>query len=286
MESSQLFWPISRAILRDVDNNTTAVHRLRSLITYQLLFGGRLVIRDSDYVNAWCFRGSIMRTLSCEATDHETFFRQVIDDDPVSIAHREGSSLGEVATHMSEAGRSPVVPADFYTADAPDLRYLDCECMVGHRSITYSLENASEYYTRQIRNLLNQSLEPYIDDDFRRRAADRVDEYLLTHPAVGWGFFRGDGGFWNGLPAQDRDKHEHFVDFVLGQARTPVSFPTSSASTRSTCTMWPTRSTCGAAGTGAPRNCLNSKPSGSARDSRSRTMLSTWRRCRCRPSGP
>jgi hypothetical protein len=213
-----LFWPISRAILRDEDNNTRELHRLRSLITYQLLFGGRLVIRDSDYVNALAFRNAVLQTLTGSADDHSVFFRTALDEGLIRIAHRDGLSLAQLAEQMSDSARSPAVPARLYRPDTPDLDYLDCDCTSPNRQITYSVEHAAAYYARQIQTMLNDSLEPYIDDGFRRRAADRVAEHLATNQGLGWEFFRSDTGFWLRFTPAERDQHGHFIDYVLGQA--------------------------------------------------------------------
>jgi hypothetical protein len=217
MDVPTLFWPISRDIMRNETYNTVEVHRLRSLIAYQILFGGRLVVRETDYLNTLAFRKAMMQELAGEKDSHSTFLRTLLDERLLIIAQSKERTLAQAAEGMSPGGRSPIVPAEWYRPDALDIVYLESRVSDLDRSMEYSVTSAAAYYTRQIERLLGQSLRPYLDDEFRLRVAACVSEHLVEHGTIGWAFFREDE-FWKAFSAGERQTHGHFVDYTLAQA--------------------------------------------------------------------
>jgi hypothetical protein len=93
-----------RGLLRKERKNTVEMFRLRSLVAYQILFGGRLVILDSDYINSLALRNSVIRTLHNAPDEHSSFFRTLIDERYLLIACRQENSLGEVAEQLGKRG--------------------------------------------------------------------------------------------------------------------------------------------------------------------------------------
>lgn len=218
MGVSELFWPISRALLISEQKNVREVHRLRSLVTYQILFGGRLVIRDSDYLNSLALRSSVIRTLEGTADDHATFFRTLLDEDFIIIARRKERSLREVAQQLGEKGGSQIVPYEWYLPSATDIAYLESSRTMESSAVQFSLSDASSYYTRQLQKMLSESLEPYMDEQFRLRVAERVAVHVAEHGSVGWEFLSPNGGVWEPFSEDERKKHENFLYYTLGQA--------------------------------------------------------------------
>lgn len=218
VDSTEVFWPISRGLLRSEGNNTTEVHRLRSLVVYQILFGGRLIIRDSDYVNSLAFRSSVIRTLNGTAEDNAKFFRTLLDERYLLIACRTENSLGEVAERLGKAGGGghSLIRPEWYRSDAADLVYLESRRSPEDRG--YSVKQAADYYTQQIQAMLGESLEPYVDDRFRLRALERTAALVEQHRTLSWAFFLADGAFWEGFSENEREKYNHFFYYVLGQA--------------------------------------------------------------------
>jgi hypothetical protein len=220
MSVPPLFWPISRDLLRSEQNNTTEIHRLRSLVAYQILFGGRLLIRDSDYINSLAFRGSVIRTLGGTADDNARFFRSLLDQRYVMIARREENTLGEIAERLGRAGGGghALIRPEWYRPDAADIVYLESNRTREDQSIQYSVKQAAAYYTRQVQTMLSKGLEPYVSDRFRLRAAERVAALVDQYGTLSWALFTGGGAFWESFSEKERQQHLHFFDLVLGQA--------------------------------------------------------------------
>jgi hypothetical protein len=220
VNAAPLFWPISRDLLRNEQNNTTNINKLRSLVSYQILFGGPLLIRDSDYINSLAFRSSVIRTLEGEADDNARFFRTLLDERYVLIARREENTLGEIAERLGGAGGGghTLIRPEWYRSDAADIVYLESNRFSDDQSMRYSVRQAAAYYTRQVQTMLSESLEPYVDEHFRRRAAERVAALVQQHGTLAWAFFMLGGAFWEGFSEKEQQEYHQFFDLVLGQA--------------------------------------------------------------------
>ena len=224
MDSLELFWPISRGLLTNKGNNTTEVHRLRSLVVYQILFGGRLVIRDSDYVNSFAFRSSVIRTLNGTADDNAKFFRTLLDERYLQIACRTENSLGEVAERLGKAGGGghSLIRPEWYRPDTADIMYIESRRSPEDRE--FSVKQAGAYYTLQIQAMLGKCLEPHVDERFRLRALERTTALVEQHGTLSWAFFFADGAFWEGFSENERVEYYPFFYYVLGQAPMPASY--------------------------------------------------------------
>jgi hypothetical protein len=213
-----LFWPISRGVLGEWVNGAGKIHRLRSLVAYQILFGGKLVIRDSDYLNSHALRAAINATLGRRPDADAKFFRALMDEGFLMIAKRQENSLGQVAEQLSRLGGSDRIDPKWYCSDAPDILYLETFHARTGLVVPFSVQDASSYYTDEIRRMLSASLQPYVDEDFRMRAATRVEDHLAEHEKLAWSFFTSDGEFWTGFSETDRRRYADFIYYVLGQA--------------------------------------------------------------------
>jgi hypothetical protein len=220
MDYQPLFWPISRELVRNEQNNTTSIHRLRSLVAYQILFGGRLLISDSDYINSLAFRSSMIRALDGTADDNARFFRVLLDEQYLMIARREESTLGEIAERLGRVGGAghALISPQWYHPDAPDIEYLESNRFPGHQSIKFSVRQAAAHYTREVQVMLSKDLEPDVHERFRLRAAEKVAGLVEQHGSLSWASFALGGNFWEGFSENDQRRYLHFFDLVLGQA--------------------------------------------------------------------
>jgi hypothetical protein len=158
--------------------------RLRSLVAYQILFGGRLIILDSDYINSLALRNSVIRTLHNAPDEHSSFFRTLIDERYLLIACRQENSLGEVAEQLGKRGGHDLIRPDWYASNATDIQYLESRGLASDPAVSYSVTRAAAYYTEQIQRMLGNSLEPYLDDAFRLRAAERANKHVSEHGSI------------------------------------------------------------------------------------------------------
>jgi hypothetical protein len=213
-----LFWPISRGVLGDWVNGVGKIHRLRSLVAYQILFGGKLVIRDSDYLNSHALRAAMNATLGRRPDADAKFFRSLMDEGFLMIAKRQEDSLGQVAEQLGRLGGTDRIDPKWYRSDAPDILYFETFHARTGLVVPFSVQAASSYYTDEIRRMLSASLQPYVDEDFRMRAAARVEDHLAEHETIAWSFFTSDGEFWTGFSETDRSRYADFIYYVLGQA--------------------------------------------------------------------
>lgn len=220
MDVPPLFWPISRQLINSEQNNTSEMRRLRSLVTYQILFGGRLLIRDSDYLNSLAFRGSVIRTLDGTADDNARFFRSLLDQRYVVIARRKESTLGEISERLGRVGGGghTLIKPEWYRSDAADIVYLESRLSQEDQSLQFSVKQAGAYYTQQVQAMLSKSLEPYVDDRFRLSAVERVAALVDQHGTLSWAFFAEEGAFWESFSEMQRQRHLDFFYLVLGQA--------------------------------------------------------------------
>ena len=218
MDLPKLFWPIPRDLITSEERNRKEIHRVRSLVTYQLLFGGRLVIRDSDYLNSLALRESVTRTLEGRADDHATFFRALLDEGYILIARRKENSLVEVAEQLLAGGKSAIIPDSWYAPDFPDIEYIESGGAVYDDATSYAVSDAASYYTNELKRILSGSLEPHLPDDFRVRVAEQVELRLQTQQTLGWNFLTLTGEIWKAFSDSDRQKYGDFLYRVVGQA--------------------------------------------------------------------
>jgi len=215
MKTAPLFWPISRE-----QHHITDINRFRSLITYQILFGGRLLIRDGDYLNSLILRGSMIQALTGANDDNARFFRTLLDERYVMIVRREENTLAELAERYGRPGQGgpPVIRQEWFRPEAADVVYLESDRFSADQSIRYSVKEAAAYYTQQIQAMLSRDLEPYVNERFRHRAVERVAALVEQHRTLAWSFFYSDGVFWEAFTEKERQEHLPFFDLVLGQA--------------------------------------------------------------------
>jgi hypothetical protein len=104
MDLPELSWPISGACFERSARTPSKCFDSAPLLPTKILFGGRLVILDSDYINSLALRNSVIRTLHNAPDEHSSFFRTLIDERYLLIACRQENSLGEVAEQLGKRG--------------------------------------------------------------------------------------------------------------------------------------------------------------------------------------
>ncbi|HEY3960044.1 MAG TPA: hypothetical protein VGL68_05980 [Solirubrobacteraceae bacterium] len=218
MADELLFWPLARGLLGERQNNPDEIRRLRSLLTYQILFGAKIVIRDSDYLNSVVLRSALVSTLDGRPDDNAAFFRALVDKGFLRLATRQEQSLGQVAEQLGRVGGSDLVLPDWYRSSTADIRYLEALHEQTDFVVPFSVRAAATYYTSEIQRMLSAPLEPYLDDSIRRRAAERVEEQITEQETLAWSFFAKNGDFWKGFSEADRGRYADFFYYVLGQA--------------------------------------------------------------------
>jgi hypothetical protein len=117
-------------------------------VTFQLLFSGALVIRDTDYLGSLALRRSVVVSLDRAGDDNSRFFRAFLDESLLVIARSQGKSMRQVVSQMSPNTRSPIIPDGWFSPNFPDVVYLESDRYPGGRSVTYSPTYATSYYVR------------------------------------------------------------------------------------------------------------------------------------------
>ena len=217
MPADELFWPIPRNIMQLVDADANQIHRLRSLVTYQFLFGGKLVIRDSDYLNFLTLRSAFLAGTGGRVTGDADFFRSAFMEKWLLISCRNEKSIGETAEGLLGRGGSSRIPIELYHNSALDIQAISKLELI-ERRLQFSLSNASLYYTEQITKILNTTLGPDLPDHFREQLADRVRAKINESGTVGWEFLSLEGGVWEGLEESAKHQYGDFIFRVVGQA--------------------------------------------------------------------
>ncbi|MEZ5941150.1 MAG: hypothetical protein R3C18_07150 [Planctomycetaceae bacterium] len=217
MRALELFWPIPRNVMQLVDADTQQTRRLRSLVAYQFLFGGKLIIRDSDYLNFLALRRAFLSTPTERSTGDADFFRSAFTDKWIMISCRAEKQLGQTAEGLLGRGGSVRIPDELYCSSAMDIRAIEEQGLIEPR-LQFSLSNASQYYTDQITRILDRSLEPHLPDNFREQLSKSLHRKVAESGTVGWEFLSLEGGVWDGVDEQAKQLYGDFIYRVVGQA--------------------------------------------------------------------
>lgn len=214
-----LFWPISRQIINDYSVNTKQTHRIRSVITYQILFGGKLVIRDTDYLNSLTLRTAIHNDLAGLRSDDSTFYRTLIENEYLVIAKRTGKSLGEVAeTLLSSDGKVEFVPDDWFQSEAKDIEFLESCNVSGSFFRAFELSEASSYYSRTLLRLLSEPLDTILPNNIRVKVLNLVQERIDESGSIGWEYLGPNGAIWSAFSEREKKEYVDTLYHKIGQA--------------------------------------------------------------------
>ena len=222
MTEKTLFWPVPREFMESKTLNSE-VRQLRSMLSYQMLFGGRLAIRDSDYLNTLALRKAVITTQDSSGNpdDHDKFIRTMIDERYLLIACRDENSIGVLAEKLKKSGGSPIVRKalpTLYERGAPDLIYLEEEGITSGTTLTFSLSDAKKYYTKGIQKILSRPVGSELPDEIREKISVAVNEKIENNGYLGWEFLSKEGGVWATFPQEDVKKYGDFLFKCVGQA--------------------------------------------------------------------
>lgn len=214
-----LFWPISRDILSNYSVNVNQTHRIRSVITYQILFGGKLVIRDTDYLNSLALRVAINDDMAGCGNDDSMFYRTLIDTEYLGIAKRVGKSLGEIAeTLIKNGGQADFIQDEWFNSEAKDIAFLESCNSSGSFYRPFELSEASSYYTNTLLRLLSEPLDAILPENIRTKVHDLVTERAEDTGSVGWEFLSPTGAIWSSFNEREKNLYVDTLYRKIGQA--------------------------------------------------------------------
>lgn len=215
MNQTSVFWPIARNHMQLRFDDGRDLTRFRSLVTYQLLFAGKLVIRDTDYLGNFAFRTSLLESLNGSHDSTHQYFRSLVDNGMIQLACREGQQIGHTAESLYGKGHNPSMPREWHTPEFPDIQYLDQSIAP---AFTYSIHRAGLFYATNIQRLLANPTS-LLPDNFRKRLSDLVAfEVEQREGFLSWSFLAPQSSLWNSFSRDEFEQCNDFVYRVLGQA--------------------------------------------------------------------
>ncbi|WP_395338646.1 hypothetical protein PN836_012225 [Ningiella sp. W23] len=217
MKNEYRYWPIPRNIIRDRSLNSEEISKFRALVTYQMLFGGKIVISDSNYLNCLALRVSVNSVLSQTENENYKFFHDLIEHQFVSIAKRKESSFTNIAESLLlQGGNTELIKKDWFTDSAPDLLYLDAKEATNWNEFT--LKNAEDFYQREIQRILSRPLGRSLPDDLRTQLVKNIHEHISLGKKINWHFCSFSGDIWKGVDQKLKERYQSFLYYDVGQA--------------------------------------------------------------------
>jgi len=223
---SEVFWPFSRMMISE-----TAYQRefgfQRSFITYNILFGGPLVIRDSDYLNNYLLRKELISSLHDESKNSH-FVRSLFEKGLLRLACREETPLSTLARNLSTRGGAEIIlkhaPWMFEGRRSADIEYFLDNEIIQPYTRSFSLSDASKYYENEIERLfrdtefggkLPTNTALLIHDLIRERREDGI--------GIDWAFLAEKGEVWESVRKRIGDKacSPEYRKFVYYVAQAP-----------------------------------------------------------------
>jgi hypothetical protein len=195
--------------------NTHTYGDFRSLLTFQLLFGGRLVIRDSDYVHCRPLRLAVQGCLGGGRDADQQFLHALVSERYLGIARRAESSLSETTRKQIESAW--VAENADWVLRKHDTDYIDHHLPAGSED-TFSLDSAAERYSTLITRFLEGNLLGRLRPELQQRLLDGARQLLEAQGSLRWEHFNPEGDIWQTTSLQPTEKERKFVYEVLGQA--------------------------------------------------------------------
>lgn len=188
----------------------------RALIVHAVLYGGPLLVLDSDFINNLNFRDSIVRG--------DRFFIPMIEHGLIRFAIRErnGQSipLGEIAEGiLRRKGHTKHIPVERF-GNSEEFEYIQEHAQV----VPYSEDGAGTRYHRETIRILEttQFTENELPPKVHSAVLATVREYAEGNQ-LNWSYFMQGSPFWTELEARlpGSRVRERFGEFMFAVARGP-----------------------------------------------------------------
>lgn len=209
------FWMTPRELFHPERSD---FQQLRAVITHTALYGGPLLISDSDFINNLHLRDAVV--------SGDPFVIPLLESGYLRLAIREENGqpvpLGATAEGIyKRGGHTPQIPAERFK-ESPEFQFVQEH----GQSLTYSLDGAAERYHRETLRLLEMA--PFTAEElapeFRRAILAVVHERAQTHK-LDWSYFTGPSTFWDalqqrlpGVPVRER-----LEEFLVAATRGPYA---------------------------------------------------------------
>lgn len=214
-ELRSVFWPISREILNGRFHRTDNEYRVRALIVYQLMFSGRMIIRDSDYINFDILRKSIISSLVGRSDAADEFYRTLMDEKFIEIVYRKGTSISHLAQDLRNRGGDGAQIQN----DEIDLSHVENYPV----RWSFDLTRAETFYTENVQRVFSQSMASELPDNIREMLLIRMGEIVALKGKLTYFDLSPNGSIWDGIGERSKVAYSDFV-YLKAAAAPHVGF--------------------------------------------------------------
>jgi hypothetical protein len=179
------FWIIPREML---NASQLQFEQQRAFITHSILFGGSLIISDSDFIQNLHLRDAIAQG--------DKFIVPLIESGYLQFAIRakNGSPVpfGKTAESLAQSGRNEQIPTGRFT-DSPEFRFAEANAQCRH----FPVDGAAERYHNETLRILKttQFNERDVCPNFLKAVHTILDEYVQDNK-ISWAYFGKRSVFW------------------------------------------------------------------------------------------
>lgn len=212
-EFQPTFWITPREAL---DPDICSFEYQRAIVAHAILYGGPLLISDSDFINNLHLRDAVVRG--------DTFIIPLIERGYIQFAIREQNAnpipLGITAERiLSQSGSTRQIPNERFK-ESPEFTYVENRA----RRLQFPLDGAADRYHTETLRILTESRfgEHELPAAYREQIMSVIHEHIQNHKLT-WGYFSPKSPFWDTI--QSRLPHinarERFGDFLYAVTRGP-----------------------------------------------------------------
>ena len=209
------FWMTPRRVL---DPQQCDYEQQRALITHAVLYGGPLLVSDSDFINNMVMRDGVAQG--------DPFFLSMIERKLLQFAIREEGGnpmpLGNTAEKIfKNNGHSKQMGAERF-CESPEFRHIEQHAETSR----FSCAGAAARYHKETLRILEQA--PFEQSDLPDPVRNAVVEMVKDHVeknTLNWSYFSRGSTFWEGLEARLRitQAWDRYGEFINAVARGPYA---------------------------------------------------------------